>query len=359
MTTTLISNPPIATAESRRNEILDAIDLLIDSFDKWQADPSAGNLPTERFERALLFAAEVCESGDTPASCRELCMVTMPRLKEEWDQYVNGVRRPNHTPVPRFWAAFQALVESRKESKPYKIQIPPPVKQLLDIEKVPPEQIAWHIYGSNRQGPFIKENGSIDYALLRKEADQPGSVIPDGWVPPWEQARYDEWMNSKVRLIEASNAMSEDQPDYTDPTPIDDLLRQGQLPSVIAKIKKMKVEDVIAAAEKFGIPVPGAAPSTPAITPKSAEMDDSLQPNSVGQSDVMSAILEGGETTTTSNADQRPAATKPVEITPELRDRIVSLVSNENGVPEITEILRKDGIHVSQRQVQSVINKVS
>lgn len=357
--TTLVMNTPAGSIEPRRNEILEAIDLLVDVFEKWQSDPSGPNVPTERFETALLYAAEVCSTGDMPATCREICMVTMPRLKEEWDQYVAGQRRSNDTPYPRFWAAFDALVISRKGAKPYKINIPPPVKQLLDVDKVSPEQIAWHIWGNNKKGPFVREDGIPDYALLRKEADNPGSVIKDGWVPPWEQERFNTWNNSTDRLITASNTLKEDAPDYTDPTPIIDLLRQGQLPAAIARMKKMQIDDVLSAAEKLGFKFPGNTPATPAekmVETPPTSLNPPTPPINGGSQSPLSELLcddpNPGQTL------QSPVAGKPASaITPELRDKIVSLVSEDNGVPEITAALRKDGINVTQKQVQEVIAK--
>lgn len=359
MTATLVSTPPAATAEQRRNDILDSVNFLIEVFERWQNDPSSPNVPTEQFEKALLNAAEVCDNGDTPAPCRELCMVAMPRLKEEWDQYVEGNRRRNGTPLPRFWAAFEAVAKARQAAKPHKIVIPPPVKQLLDVEKVSPEQIAWHIYGNNKKGPFVRENGSVDYLLLRKEADQPGSVIPDGWIPPWEQERYEEWMKCTTRLIASSDSLKEDQPDYVDPTPIEDMLRQGQMPAAIARVKRIAVDDVIRAANELGIPVPGmpATPATPPVVnpvagPSATETD---------QQSAMSAILSDENPVTQDSATPAGTATvkqsKVTEITPELRDKIISLASNNNGVAEIAKILRDEGIAITQKQVQEAINK--
>lgn len=345
----LESIPRPADVESREREILAALDKLFGVFDSWQADPKAPDVPTRDFELALLNAYEVCENGDIPGSCREICVVSMPRLKHEWNLYEGGERRGDGNPLPRFWAAFEALTMSRKGAKPFVPTIPPPVKELLDVQEVTPEQVAYHIWGRNRKGPFVQDNGTPDHVKLRKEADNPGSVIPDGWIPPWEEARRDAWNSITSRRIVAIGVANQDEIDHVDPTPVEDHLRNGQSPSVIAKIKKISVDEVLKVAKEKGIAIPGEPvkpTTTPAVT-QTAKPEDSKPATPPETKSNMNDLLGDDHNALSHNGLSGSG----------LSDRIISMVSREMGVPEIVAELKGEGVSVSTRQVQEIIRK--
>ncbi len=327
-----LETPPVQSTRMNRVEsILASVDGFLAAFDAWQSDPRSPNEPTRLFEEKILEMFDVAESGDIPNACRELCVVVIPRLKFEWEQYTeNYMRRKDDTPLPRFWAAFDALVIARQVVQPFVVRRPPPVKDLLDVQKVSQEQIAWYIYGQDKKGPFVQADGSINYAAIRREADNPGSVIPLDWTPPWEEQRRQEWEATTARQINASAVKQNDRPDAIDETSIEELLRRGDYPAAVAQMKNVPIEEVLRVARKCKIPVSSGAMGTSEV--------DGKKPDELPQSPPASAS---------------PAAPNAER----LEQRIIELSLLDHGAPEIAAKLKEEGFDVTAKQIAAMLNK--
>lgn len=272
---------------SRVKEIVDSVDALFAVHDAWQDDAESPDYPTAEFEQAVERAREVLNVGDIPQQCRELDGA-LQRLFYEWDMYAEGIHRNGAKPLGRFWGAYRAVVVEREGATPFVPTRPEPVKVLLD-QKVPTRQIALHIYGDGTGNqatcPLCGPNGEPDANKIQQEAENPGSVVPSNWIPPEQAAKLAKFQEETQRRIVNTEILEEER-DYEDPSSAEDLLREGQYPAVVARVKNMSLQDVMAIAERLSqdgvkvnehVPNLAAMRSTyePQLTP---EQDAALQP---------------------------------------------------------------------------------
>ena len=236
-------------AADRTGIILGAVDYLISVHDEWESDPTAPDVPTAAFEEALIAIEKSCE-GDIPLRCREV-HTAVQRLVFEWNEYAGGVRNRNK-PVPRFWGAFRSLLNARQGAVLRPMRRPEPVSALL-AQKVSYQQIAFHIWGCRGQGPLVNHAGQPDIAKIHEEADKPGSVIPPEWHHPDEMARHQHAVAQSVQRIESVQRLEQENDFTVDPASIEDLLAEGQFPNVIARVKRVSVEEVYQIAKLKGI----------------------------------------------------------------------------------------------------------
>lgn len=326
---------------SRTQEILEAVDHLIQVHDDWESDPQTPEVPTQEFEQAVLHAASVCD-GDVPAPCREL-VDTVSRLHLEWDKYADGQMRPDHRPVGSFWAAFREMLHAREGARPVVPVKPEPVSVLLK-QKVPYRQIAYHIYGDGKSGPLVGEDGQPDLGKIHQEADKPGSVIPADWLHPDHIERMERQRSEFERRLKAVSKSAEDFEE--DPATIEDLLREGQYPAVVAKVKGVPINDVMEAVKKLqknGIKVNESpnigserSPYEPELT---EEQDAALQPKN----------RDGEQLATAEESDGQAINDLIIEIHEHNPDMdagsIVSKISDDLGEPvsvqKVAAVLRE------------------
>lgn len=241
-----------AVKTSRTDAILSATDTLIRVHDDWENDEKSPLQPSEAFETALIAAVETAENGDTPMQCREL-VTALSRLGFEWSEYADGKMDRRRCPVGSFWAAFRAVLNAREGATPPARQRLEPVAELL-AQGVTYHQIAHHIYGHHGRGPFLNRAGQPDVTLILQERDKPGSVIGDDWVHPADAAAQKTASVEMKRRLTAIKRRDEDRPEVTiDPATIEQLLREGQYPDVIARVKGTTLEAVLAEAQRLGI----------------------------------------------------------------------------------------------------------
>lgn len=339
---------------TRTEQIKAAIDNLITVHDEWEADPTAPAVPTDRFEAALKEASEVCEHGDTPEQCREV-VTAMSRLYYEWERYENGLRTNDHRPQGSFWGAFRALLHARKGVTPFVPHRPEPVSVLL-AQKVSDRQIALYIYGDGTDGPLCT-GGRPDSNKIQQEAKKPGSVVPQDWIHPQDRERkriYDEECRRRLEAVQSR----ENEGDGIDPASVEELLRQGQYPGVVARVKRVDISEVLKVAERLareGVtispPVNLAsvrAPHEPQLTP---EQDAALQPRSGG--DAAGQTEDNDEEDQTEDVPGAGTDATMDELIVELSRRfpddgagdLVTRIRNELGenvtVQKVTAVLRK------------------
>lgn len=246
--------------ENRVTKILHAADEVLRRIQRWLNDPHNEPSMPQDVELGIRFAAMVCEAGDIPDCCRDLAIVAIPRLELELQGYLQcehgKIRTENGAPGPSFWAAAKALAVARTGADAPLIEQLEPVGVLIS-QGVTHEQIARHIYGHRGVGPFLQPNGAPNVALIEQEALQPGSVIPNDWVPPWHEEslqRRQRELSLKLQAYDRKKLAKE----YDDPATVEDLLRDGAYVQQIERAKGVTRDEVLEVAFNIGItPVDG------------------------------------------------------------------------------------------------------
>ena len=260
------------SVEKRVAEILRAVDEMLRRITRWMGDPEGGPVVPENVRLAIESTALTCESGKIPACCRDLAIVAVPRLLEEFRAYnlreYGKVRLESGAPGPSFWGAVKAVVAVRAEAEAPVVERLEPVSVLLG-QGVSYDQIARHIYGRRGVGPFIQHNGAPDVALIEKEAREPGSVIGSDWIPPWHEQSMElrrKEMASKLKSFDRLECATE----YDDPATVEEMLRDGAFVQQIQRAKGVTRDQVMAEARRIGI----AAADGPGYHPENREDSD-------------------------------------------------------------------------------------
>lgn len=173
-------------------------------------------------------------------------------------------------PHPRFWTEFDGILAVL--NKPAKKKLTGAQQRFIDLyeqfEGDPrrDDYIA-RDFGRYKDGEWIGPfhyRGAVQTQWIQQEYQKSGSRLSDDH----DQFREDgtavvELAPIPVRLIrsleealaeEARNFGDEDdRPLAEDPATIEDLLRQGQNPDVIAKVKRVTLEQVLHVAERIGV----------------------------------------------------------------------------------------------------------
>jgi hypothetical protein len=185
----------------------------------------------------------------------------------------------NGAPGPRFWAAVAEFARTRYTADKPVFNKPEPVQTLLK-QGVTHTRIALQIYGRRGVGPFVRENGDVDFALIDREAREPGSVVPSNWVPPWHaelEQRCKRTLYDQLSLFARMESAKKNTP-----TTVEDLLRKGTFVQQIERMKGATREEVLAAARRIGFPAidrPGFRPGESLVkeTDRSALRDLALR----------------------------------------------------------------------------------
>jgi len=266
-------------SDQRRDEILASVDRLVDCHDRWSEDDQAPDVPTQEMERLMEAVIEVCDTGSVPEDCRSL-VTSVGRLSVEWESYRNGNWDRAGRPYPSFWNSFRGMLNERATAVVVPQASPPSVQALID-EGVGYQQIAYAIYGSRSLGgPFIDENGHMSEVLIRKEAEEPGSVVPVGWIhPSIQQQQANREDRERTRIQAVADLENKDKPVPT----VEEMLNDGAYIEQITKITKREEDQIRQMAEILGIPIKkyetptGAvrAPAEPQISKADHAMMDS------------------------------------------------------------------------------------
>ncbi len=344
---------------SRVQDILQVTDELIRLIDLWISTLAKRGLQEQGLPSEVLLAVEnaarICEVGDIPDQCRDLCVVAIPRLEEETRKYLdpdNPHVQPNGQPVPSWWGAARNVAKCRKESEIPEIPRLEPVSVLL-AQGVSHNQIAFHIYGFRGQGPFVDAHGGADVGLIEKEAKEPGSVIKPGWIPPWSADHVRRRMEeSDARIAGYDRLAAEKSTKGTgDPCDIAGMIRDGCDVQQIERAKGVGREDVVAEFNRLGVPVkdgPTYAPRIPMPAesiPKPKETAPATKRSHKAKPKAEKTAEEDDETTAEELTD-------PLTI-----EAIVSCAveSPSLGAPEIAAKLKDEGFKVRSADVSRVL----
>jgi hypothetical protein len=349
---------------ARTQQILESVDNLLKVHDEWEADETAPVQPTAAFEDAIKLAIETCDNGDIPAQCRDLCFA-MNRLDLEWEYYETGVRRtPDHRPVSSFWGAFRNLVTCREHARPMEIKQPEPVFLLLE-QKVPTRQIAFNIWGhldkstGRYVGPFVTSANQVDEVKIREESKEPGKHTA-GWVHPEQLERQRERQRELSHRLGAVTRREKTDSRTVEKASVLEMLKEGQYPDVIARVKGVPIDDVLAEAQRNSI-VPTVRPNLAAErAPQEPGIfgagDDSTEFDSARDGEwipVGDTADDGDVDAVEEVLDQEP--TEPAMSDDEL---IRSLADGHRGTPEIVAACREQGRTVTYQQVKAVLKPV-
>ncbi|MBS0207087.1 MAG: hypothetical protein JSS49_29780 [Planctomycetes bacterium] len=263
--------------ENRVQQILRAVDEILRRIQRWLNDAHAEPILPEDVGLAIRSALLVCDSGEVPDCCRDLAVVAVPRLELEllgYQQRDLGKFRPeNGAPGPSFWAASKAVATVRAEADAPRTEQLEPVHVLVS-QGVTYEQIARHIYGRRGVGPFLQSNGALNTALIEQEARQPGSVIPEDWVPPWHEETLQRRRRDLSLKLQAYD-WQEVAKKYDDPATVEELLRDGAYIQQIERAKGVSREEALEMARAIGItPVDGPSYHPSSIDSFGTDTDD-------------------------------------------------------------------------------------
>ena len=348
----------------RTGEILGAVDTLIQVHDEWENDPQAPDVPSEKLEAAIEDVIAIVDSGDIPETCRELT-TAIGRVSIEWEKYREGIERlPDGRPVGRFWGAMAAVFEARKGASPFIPKRPEPVSELLR-QNVSHRQIALHIYGDGKTGPFVDKSGQPDIRLINQESAKPGSVIPDDWVHPRELELLRKYEETSRRQLQAIHDR-QNEGDGVDPATIEELLREGAYPAQVARAKRVPIQDVLAVMHRLaaeGVHVNADLPNLAAMRspyepPITAAQDRALQP---GQNTAAGGL--GSASDSSSDAEESDEEVESVATARDAAavDQLIMEIHQQNpdfGAGEIVAAMRETlGENVTVQKVTKVLRK--
>lgn len=240
----------------RVREITNAVDDCLNRITHWCEDDGGPGVMPDTVVLSIEHAALTASSGDIPQCCQELVMACS-QLQVESQRYANqehGAWRPeNGSPGPQFWNAVKKVTEKRRGAEMPMYDILEPVC-VLRKQGVDDTQIAVHIYGNGRgEGPFMRKNGQIDYVKLNQEAEKPGSVLGENWVPPWKMRQVEERKKGLATQLLAFDHLETGQ-HYEDPGTVESMLMDGCYIQQIMAGKNVSRSEVLRAAEEIGIP---------------------------------------------------------------------------------------------------------
>jgi len=258
-------SPP---AVNRETEIKSALKTMIDAKKRWSL--SDDNFFPDWLENAISAALNIALNGDVPASCIKI-HANCVRLADAWGSIIadgEGLDQKTGIPGRAFWSLFEGVETSLKNADSTKIRHLRPVKELLEEYKNDGGRKWQYIardYGYLDKtgedhvwkGPFFI-NGNVNQIAIEQEAATPGSVVPPGWHPEDENEKLRKQIVSdsgsalsRIRQHLKSQGKIKESP--TDPATIEELLRQGQFVSVIARVKNVSEEEVRAVADRLKI----------------------------------------------------------------------------------------------------------
>jgi len=255
----------------RIREITNAVDDMLNRITKWCEDQAGPQVMPEQVVLSIQLASQIARSGDLPQCCQQLttaCHQLLVELERYQIQEHGAFRPENGSPGPQFWNAVKKVTEKRKGAIAPQFTKREPVS-LLKMQGVTDDQIAFHVYGNSRgEGPFITENGQADSEAIAREAAEPGSVIPKGWIAPWElraaEAKKKELMTQLGAFdhLETGNR-------YEDPETAEQMLESGCYIQQVMYGKNMTRAEVLKIAKEAGLQ---------ALDRPGAKIDDDVDP---------------------------------------------------------------------------------
>jgi hypothetical protein len=240
---------------SREDDLVCAVLELLDRKTEWQASGEAQL--SEPFMTAVDKCINIFDAGDTPRDCYPLRKI-VDRIQKEWQEFEFYVSAVDPTPRQPFWRAVgeleNAMTFAPPEIEPFAVES----LQELFSSGVTDYQAAM-IYSHEGIGPFLTKGPEPRPIpnLVKQERNNPGSVLPAGWVHPKilanqeRAAKYENRLARRAQELRDAGAVSgsvvsEDSPAAypVGPESIEDLIAQNVPDAQILKIKRCTIADI-------------------------------------------------------------------------------------------------------------------
>lgn len=243
------------TTTTRLQNIVTTFTEALRRIELWMNDRHGKPVMPESVAMGIQVAHLLIREGDVPQQCQDLA-VASGRLYEELKAYSEHKAKsalPNGAPTSRFWSAAREVKACLETAKPIQMEVLESVQELR-LQGVSPEQIARQIYSRNGVGPFLSENGGVNYGLIEREAKEPGSVLGQNWVPPWHEDAIKKHREQVAHKLEAYETLA-DPKRMEDPATVEEMIREGAYVQQIERTKGVTRDDVLKEAERIGVEV--------------------------------------------------------------------------------------------------------
>ena len=360
----------------RREQLLHAVDHLIEVWNQWSADSDL-NYITREFEEAVDDCLLVFAHGTIPGDLRSMTH-SVDTLAEHWQAWH---KRNEETagkvllPGNGFWAALEEIAAARHKSEQPTVRHLESIAQ-LDAQKVPDAQIC-RIYG------FTTADGHPRMDILQQERAEPGKHTGPGtgWKPPHQRRqeeknrRHDEALE-RVRQNRAAKIRHLQR---VAPETIEELVGQGVSGNQICRMKKIDRDELETYCREHSLEVkwlpegiygmagefdyrPGEEPEKNVDPPVAGEdADGYLADNPLGEP-IDDPAAEGQATNDSPGKGSKPAkSASPQSPTPEtpltLDQQIVEQAKAGTPEEQIAKAVSRPDATVSVGKIRAVLKR--
>ena len=290
----------------RREYLLFLADRMNKERQIWSDDPDTpGVVPEGTLWVACKEMVEGFSVGMLPASCRDLA-VAVAEFKTHWDGFVEFASRTREEvilPSGGFWRAADQIYRQREAAKPRKVKMLEYIPDLVSTG-VLPHQIA-EIY------EWFDEDGCKDLVKVQDAIAHPEKYEHERLRGARsKQERLQEEMEARLARFAQREQETEAavQPPNV-PETVEELAATGVFLSQIADMKGVSREEIIAACQAAGIPIP----------PESAE-ESLAQANTADMSETESRRIDAAANYRQAEDEGVTEAAEPID--DELSDRL-------------------------------------
>lgn len=237
---------------TRQDHLFLVLDNLLAEHTAWADGPESQLASDDGFYRAVGEILELFGDGDIPGSLRVIER-SVASLGVEWQEYLDRVDQfgdPNALPNTKFWKLIEMIRSQREEAAPGKRFHLEPIAELI-AQKVTHAQIC-KIYG------WVDRHGRPELWKLQEEIAKPGTHVGPDFIPPHEARRRAGEARQKQIARDLQDKINRKVKTANEPAreSVEDLGRQGVYIRQIAKMKKLRPDEVTAELKALGIELP-------------------------------------------------------------------------------------------------------
>lgn len=246
--------PATADAGSRQDHLFLVLDTFLADYRAWQEGPENTLSEKDPFWKTTEELIELFNDGDLPGRLRTAA-ATVEALGREWaefldrlDQYGDSKLLPNG----KFWKLCDTLRAQREEAEPKRHFVLEPIHGPTGLlaQKVPYKQICL-IYG------WMDDRGNPELWKLQEEIKEPDKWAANA-VHPLEKRRLEKEARDAQIVADLRNRTERKIAIANEPAreSVEDLARQGVYVTQIAKMHKIRPDQVLAELKEKGIEAP-------------------------------------------------------------------------------------------------------